>query len=72
MWSWLVEGALQLANVEMGDEGALNVLDGFSLLVDDAGGWDIEDIETGGVGLVVFQVEVEVGPDKLVFDRVDD
>lgn len=56
----------------MGNEGALDVLDGFTLLVDHAGGWDIEDVEAGGVGLVVFQVEVEVGPDKLVFDRVDD
>ncbi len=72
MWRWLSEGALQLANVEMGDEGALNVLDGFSLLIDHAGDRDIEDIEAGGVGLVVFQVEVEVGPDELVFDRVDD
>ena len=72
MWRRLSESALQLADVEVGDEGALDVLEGLSLLVDHAGGWDIEDVETGGVGLVVFQVEVEVGPDELVFDRVDD
>ena len=70
MWRWLSEGALQLVDVEVGDEGALDVMDGFSLLVDPAGGWDIEDVEAGGIGLVVFQVEV--GPDELVFDRVDD
>lgn len=56
----------------MGNERALDVLDGPSLLIDHAGDRDIEDIETGGVEFVVFQVEVEVGPDELAFDGVDD
>ena len=66
------ESALQLADEEVGDEGALDALDGPSLLIDHAGDWDIEDIETGGVEFVVFEVEVEVGPDELAFDGVDD
>ena len=56
----------------MGYEGALNVMDGFSLLVNHAGDGNSEDVEAGGVGLVVLQVEVEVSPDELVFDGVDD
>lgn len=55
----------------MGYESALDTLDGFSLLVDHAGDRDIEDVEAGGIGLVVFLVEVEIGPDELVFDSID-
>jgi hypothetical protein len=61
-----------LADEEVGYEGALDALYGPALLIDHAGDWDIEDIEAGGVGLVVFQVEVEVGPDELAFGGVDD
>ena len=36
----------------MGCEGALDVLDGFSLLVDHTGDWDIEDIDRVDDGAV--------------------
>lgn len=65
-------GALQLADVEEGNGSALNALDGLSLLIDHAGDWDIENVESGGAGFVMFLVEVEVGPDEVVFDGIDD
>lgn len=56
----------------MGYEGALDALDGSSLLVDHTGDWNIKDVIAGGIGLVVCLVEVEVGPDELVFDCIND